>query len=58
MVPKRFKKYYYEKCNYITFPMPKAITQIRPGDQVKDERKAQRQGSNIGTYYTYTHLVF
>ena len=55
MVPKLFKKYYYEKYNYSTFLMPKTITQIRPDDRIKDERKAQRQGSNFGTYTTPTH---
>ena len=43
MVPKLFQKYYYEKCNYSTFPMPKTITQIRPDDRIKGKRKAQRQ---------------
>ena len=41
MVPKLFKKYYYEKCNYSTFPIPKTITQIRPDDRIEGERKAQ-----------------
>ena len=46
MVPKPFKKKYYNgKCCYSTFSMPKAktITQIRPDDQNKSERKAQSQ---------------
>ena len=58
MVPKLFKKYYCEKCNHSTFPMPKTITQIRPDDLIKSQGKAKRQkGSNFGTY-TYTYLVF
>ena len=52
--PKPFKKYYDGKCSHSTFSMPKAktITQIRPDDQNKGERKAQSQskGSNFGTY--------
>ena len=45
MVPKPFKKYYDGKCSHSTFSMPKAktITQIRPDDQNKGERKAQSQ---------------
>ena len=45
MVPKSFKKYHDGKCSQSTFSMPKAktITQIRPDDQSKGERKAQRQ---------------
>ena len=46
MVPKPFKKKYYDgKCSHSTFSMPKAktITQIRPDDQNKGERKAQSQ---------------
>ena len=58
MVPKLFKKYFYEKCNYSTFPMPKTITQIRPDDRIKGERKTQCQGSNFSTYNTCTYLVF
>ena len=55
MVPaKPFKKYYDGKCSHSTFSMPKAkiITQIRPDDQKKGERKvqSQRKGSNFGTY--------
>ena len=44
MVPKPFKKY-DGKCSHSTFSMPKAktITQIRPDDQNKSERKAQSQ---------------
>ena len=58
MVPKLFKKYFYEKCNCSTFPMSKTITQIRLHDRIKCERKSQHQGSNFGTYNTYTHLMF
>ena len=38
-------KYYDGKCGHSTFFMPKAktITQIRPDDQNKGERKAQGQ---------------
>ena len=43
MLPKPFKKYYYQKCNHNTFPMPKTITQIRLDDRIKGERQAQRQ---------------
>ena len=43
MVPKLFKKYYNEKCTDITFSMLKTITQIRPDDRTKGERKAQNQ---------------
>ena len=41
MVPKPFIKYYDGKCSHITFSMPKTktITQIRPDDQNKGERK-------------------
>ena len=56
MVRELNKKHYYEKCNYSPFPVPKTIAQIRPDDRIKDERKAQCQGSNFGTY-TYTYLV-
>ena len=42
MVPKLFKKYYNEKCTHSSFSMPKTITQVRPDDWTKDERKAQR----------------
>ena len=43
--PKRFNKYYEGKCSHSTFSMPKAktVTQIRPDDQNKCERKAQSQ---------------
>ena len=43
--PKRLKKYYERKCSHSTFSMPKAktITQIKPDDQNKGERKAQSQ---------------
>ena len=49
VLPKRFKKYYEGKCSHSTFSMSKAkiITQIRPDDQNKGERKAK--GSNFGT---------
>ena len=58
MVSKLFKKYYCEKCNQSTFPMPKTVTQIRRDDLIKGQRKAKRQkGSNFGTY-SYTYLVF
>ena len=54
MVPPNLLKYYDGKCSHSNFPMPKAktITQIRPDDQNKGERKAQSQskGSNFGTY--------
>ena len=46
MVPKPFKKkFYYRKCSHSTFSMSKAktVTQIRPDDQNKGERKAQIQ---------------
>ena len=45
MGPKHFKKYYDGTCSHGTFSMPKAktITQIRPDDRNKDERKAQSQ---------------
>ena len=46
MVPKPFKKKFYDgKCSHSTFSMPKAktVTQIRPDDQNKGERKAQSQ---------------
>ena len=45
MVPKYFKKIYDGKCSHSTFSMPKAktITQIRPDDQIKSERKAQSE---------------
>ena len=43
MVPKTFKKYYNEMCTHRTFSMPKTITQIRPDNWTKDERKTQRQ---------------
>ena len=46
MVPRPFKKYYDGKCSHSTFSIPKAktITQIRPDDQSKSERKAQSEG--------------
>ena len=51
--PKPFKKY-DGKCSHSAFSMPRAktITEIRPDDQNKGERKAQSQskGSNFGTY--------
>ena len=34
---------YNEKCTQSTISMPKTLTQIRPDDWTKDERKAQRQ---------------
>ena len=39
------KKYYDGKCSHSTFYMPKAktVTQIRPDEQHKGERKAQSQ---------------
>ena len=46
MVSKPFKKKYNDrKCSHSTLSMPKAktITQIRPDDQSKGERKAQSQ---------------
>ena len=43
MVPKRFKKYYNEKCTQSSLSMPNTITQIKPDDWTKDEKKAQRQ---------------
>ena len=57
MVPNLFKKYYYEKCNHSTFPMPKTITQIRPDDRIKARERINVKGSNFDTY-TYIHLVF
>ena len=54
--PKPFKKYYDRKCSHSSFsialPKAKNITQIRPDDQNKGERKVQSQskGSNFGTY--------
>ena len=39
MVPEPFKKY-DGKYSHSTFSMPKTITQYRPDDQNKDERKA------------------
>ena len=60
--PKPFKKYYDGKCSHSTFSMPKAktITQIRPNDQNKGERKAQIQsrGSNFGTYTSNSVLKY
>ena len=43
MVRKLLKKYYNENCTDITFSMPKTITQIRPDDRTKGERKTQNQ---------------
>ena len=46
MVSKPFKKKYNDrKCSHSTLSMPKAktMTQIRPDDQSKGERKAQSQ---------------
>ena len=43
MVRKLLKKYYHENCTDITFSMPKTITQIRPDDRTKGERKTQNQ---------------
>ena len=42
MVPKPFKKYYDGKFSHSTFSIPKVktITQIRPADKNKGEKRA------------------
>ena len=57
MVSKPFKKYYDGKYSYSTFSMPKAktITQIRPDDRNKGERKAQSQKL---FWYLHLQIVF
>ena len=52
MVPKPFKKYYDGKGSHSTFSMPKAktMTQIKPDDQNKSERKPKAKGNSFGTY--------
>ena len=44
MVPKSFKKCYAGKCSSSTFSTPKGktITQLRPGDQNKSQRRREK----------------